>query len=231
MTKLTNTSEPSLSPNRTKLAKLISDRNEATAETARLQAATKRLSCTIADADKAQDELRVAEANEAAAMRAWAMTGEGDPPRMSDEERRGLVNRAGDARACAEAARSAFDALQPEIAAAHNQEINRRLVVNGAIADVLVEEVAPLVAAIRELHARMAPLHDQLSGLVQWAYDTAHQHSDDLPGKQQFFRLGEAATEAAHQNGVGRATTPEAIFKWSQYFRRLENDHTAQVEA
>jgi hypothetical protein len=135
------------SPARDQLAETIAARQEADAKLAAVQSSLARLSEHEAAVHKAERELAALDASEANATLAWAKAGEGDAP-APNVDRRDEINRSlSAARAQAKSAAAARASLEAESVAAANLLPGIRNWTNAAIAQIVVEESTPLIAA------------------------------------------------------------------------------------
>jgi hypothetical protein len=207
------------SPSRSRLQECLTARNEALAKIADIQASLHRLIGHEEAVAAARSELTAIDIADAAAVHAWARSGEGDAP-STDVERRDAISRAlSQAESQARAAASARASLTAELDAAMLPLAGINAWSQVFTAQIVVEETAPLLAELADAQRNLAAKAERIQQMREFILTSAERLPKGSEEARQIYVAAEAMSQdtqramGAHEAPLDATTASRAALR------------------
>ena len=220
---------------RQRLAAMAIERAAVVARVDALRIASEKLEARTKEVEPIEAELAALDANESAAMSAWAKAGVDGPGPKSDAPKRARLSKAlSEATAAAKAARVANDAVAAEHAEESRRIANLAVQMSIEVSSVIYEEVQPLIAEYelesRRLLAKRVRL-DQVYGMLRATLDVVRGTEPGRVVSLNFEDLHAKLKRAFTEPSQDQEAASQSLSAWRELETALWVDANARLEA
>jgi hypothetical protein len=222
------------SPARDRLAECLTARSEAEAKIAAANESMARLAGHEDAVNAARSELTAIDIADAAAVTLWAKSGDGAAP-TTDVERREAISRAlSQAESQARAAASARAALAAEMEAATQPLAGIATWSNVAVAQIVAEEMAPLIADLEDAQRSLAAKIERVKMLREHVIASAEGLPKGSEAAREVYLTAEAMAQdmqramTSHPAPLDASVSSRAALR--EFVASLHDDSTVAME-
>ena len=180
------------SPSRDRLAECLAAKAEAEAKVASIQSSIERLAGHEEAVNAARSELTALDIADAAAVTAWAKSGEGSAPTTDVERRESIARALSQAESQARAAASARASLSSELETATKPLAGISAWSTVFVAQTVAEEMAPLLADLIDAQRNLAAKIERIQMLREFVLASAERLPKGSEEARQVYVTAEA---------------------------------------